>query len=242
MSKKVVPYTDSDKTKKEQVAEMFDTISPQYDFLNTLLSLGIHKYWQNRLVKAVMPLQTKKVLDVATGTGAVALAMYLKGATDVIGIDISMQMLAVGRKRLGKQPSQRIQLMLADAEHIPFPDNTFDAVTVAYGVRNFEHLDTGLCEILRVLKPGAKLAVLEFSKPKSFPVKQFYAVYSRYMLPTIGTLFTKDKRAYSYLPESVQQFPEGESFLRILQQQGFIHTQCNPLTFGIVSLYTAFKP
>lgn len=241
MNKKVVPYIESDKSKKEQVAEMFDTISPRYDLLNGLLSFGIHLYWKRCLIRSVMPLQEKKILDVATGTGAVAVGLYKHGAKDITGVDISSQMLQVGRNKLTREQTKCITLQQADAEHLPFDANTFDAVTVAYGVRNFENLEAGLAEIRRVLKPGAQLSVLEFSKPKVFPVKQLFAFYSRYMLPVIGKLLTKDKRAYSYLPESVQQFPEGESFLRILQQQGFNHTQCKPLTFGIVSLYTAYK-
>lgn len=221
---------------------MFDSISPRYDFMNALLSFGIHKYWQHRLIGTVIPVSQKKILDVATGTGSVAKALHRAGAQDITGIDISLQMLEVGKKRLTASETKHIRMLQADAEHIPFSDNTFDVVTVAYGVRNFENLEKGLSEIYRVLKPGAQLAILEFSKPQTFPIKQLYALYSRYILPVIGKLFTKDKRAYSYLPESVQQFPEGSSFLRILQQQGYTHTQCQPLTFGIVSIYTACKP
>jgi demethylmenaquinone methyltransferase/2-methoxy-6-polyprenyl-1,4-benzoquinol methylase len=242
LRKQVVPYHDSDKNKKAQVAEMFDNISPRYDFLNALLSFGIHKYWQSCLIKSVMPLEHKNVLDVATGTGAVAFALARKGASHITGIDISNQMLEVGKKKLAAMNRPDIKLEYGDAEHMQFADNTFDAITVAYGVRNFENLEKGLSELLRVLKPGATLVVLEFSKPKVFPVKQLFGIYSRYVLPLIGKLIAKDKRAYNYLPESVQQFPEGASFLRILQQQGFIHTSCKPLTFGIASLYVAYKP
>ncbi len=221
---------------------MFDNISPRYDFLNALLSLGIHKYWQNCLIKAVSPLRNKKVLDVATGTGAVAFALSKKGAAHITGIDISNQMLEVGRKKLSTMKISNISLEYGDAEHIHFETNSFDGITVAYGVRNFENLEQGLNELLRVLKPGARLAILEFSKPKVFPVKQLFGFYSRYVLPLVGKLIAKDKRAYNYLPESVQQFPEGDAFLRILQQQGFTQTTCKPLTFGIASLYIAYKP
>jgi demethylmenaquinone methyltransferase/2-methoxy-6-polyprenyl-1,4-benzoquinol methylase len=242
LSKKVLPYYDSDKNKKQQVAEMFDNISLRYDFLNTLLSLGIHKYWQRCLIKAVSPLKEKYILDAATGTGAVAFDLVKYGARKVVGIDISNQMLEVGRQKIKDQHISNVTLEYGDAEHIGFDDHTFDAVTVAYGVRNFENLELGLQELKRVLHPGAKLAILEFSKPKIFPVKQFYYIYSRYLLPFIGKLIAKDKRAYNYLPESVQQFPEGHAFLRILQEQGFINASCKPLSFGIASLYVAYKP
>ncbi len=242
MQKKVVPYHNSKKDKKEQVAEMFDNISNRYDFLNSLLSLGTHKYWQQRLTHSISPIEGKHILDVATGTGAIAFALSAKGAKQIIGIDISQQMLNVGLKKLKSSGIKNVILLPGDAENIQFENNSFDAVTVAYGVRNFSNLETGLREILRVLKPGAQLAVLEFSKPKIFPIKQLFRFYSRYAIPFIGRLVAKDQRAYSYLPESVQQFPEGESFLRILRQEGFINATCKPLTFGIASLYVAYKP
>jgi demethylmenaquinone methyltransferase / 2-methoxy-6-polyprenyl-1,4-benzoquinol methylase len=242
MTEKVVPYKNSEAGKQEQVAQMFDSISHRYDLLNTILSFGVCIYWRKRLVNAVKPIEQKIILDVATGTADIAIALSKYNPVKVIGTDISEEMMSIGRKKVAqKKLGSIIELIKAPAERLPFDDNKFDIVTVAYGVRNFEHIEKGLDEILRVMKPGAKLAILEFSKPKKFPIKQIFTFYFRQILPLIGKWVAKDARAYTYLPESVQEFPEGESFLRILQSQGFVKTQCKELTFGIASLYTAFK-
>lgn len=222
---------------------MFDNISPRYDLLNIVLSLGMCIYWRNRLIKSVLPLQQKTLLDVATGTADVAIAASRKHPLQITGTDISDEMMRIGREKIARQaPGASIELVNAPAEQLPFDDNKFDVVTVAYGVRNFERTEAGLREIYRVMKPGGKLAVLEFSKPKVFPVKQLFRIYFRWILPLLGRWVAKDAHAYTYLPESVQEFPEGEAFLRILQKQGYVNTQCKALTFGITSLYTAYKP
>ena len=242
MSDKVVPYKDSDKTKTAQVADMFDSISHRYDLLNGVLSLGIYKYWRNQLVKALKLLEGKTVLDVATGTADVAIEIAKHKPSIIIGCDISEQMMVLGRKKIKKKNlATLIHLQYGDASQVPYDSNKFDCISVAYGVRNFENLERGLQEINRVMKNGGCLAILEFSKPKYFPIKQIFQLYFKYILPLIGKIVAKDNRAYSYLPESVQQFPEGESFLRILQKQGFTNTKCKSLTFGIASLYTAYK-
>jgi len=243
MPEKVVPYKGSGKAKEQQVEEMFDNISRRYDLLNGLLSLGVHRYWRNALVKSVQPVQGKNIIDVATGTADVALGLAKYHPLKVTGTDISEEMMNVGRAKVSRKGLENIiGFMKASAEQLPFDDNKFDVATVAYGVRNFENTERGIREIFRVLKPGAQIAVLEFSRPKTFPIKQIFTFYFKRILPLVGRLIAKDTRAYTYLPESVQEFPEGEAFLRILQSQGFIKTRCKALTFGIASLYTAYKP
>jgi demethylmenaquinone methyltransferase/2-methoxy-6-polyprenyl-1,4-benzoquinol methylase len=243
MSEKVVPYKDSDKGKKEQVAEMFNSISRRYDLLNTVLSAGINKFWKKQLIKATKPVNGKIVLDVATGTADVAIALAAYHPASITGVDISEKMMEIGRSKIEEKGLQNlIELKTAGAEELPFDNNKFDIVTVSYGVRNFELLEKGLLEIYRVMKPGARLVILEFSKPKGFPIQQLFSLYFRLILPLIGRWIAKDAHAYTYLPKSVQEFPEGDAFLRILQSQGFAQTQCKPLTFGITSLYTALKP
>lgn len=228
--------------KKEQVAQMFDNIAPSYDLLNKLLSLGIDRWWRYKAINQLKELQPKNILDVATGTADVAIATIRLNPHAVTGIDISNQMLEIGREKVKKlNLASKITLLQADAENLPFESNTFDAITVAFGVRNFENLDKGLAELYRVLKPSGKLVVLEFSKPKIFPVKQVFNIYFKYVLPFIGKLISKDKSAYTYLPESVQAFPEGTNFTNILQQTGFKLTKCTALTLGISSLYTGVK-
>ncbi|MBX2965637.1 MAG: bifunctional demethylmenaquinone methyltransferase/2-methoxy-6-polyprenyl-1,4-benzoquinol methylase UbiE [Cyclobacteriaceae bacterium] len=238
----VVPYKDQSATKKEQVAQMFDNISHRYDFLNHFLSLGIDKGWRKKAVRILKPEQPKVILDVATGTGDFALQSLALNPDKIIGVDISAGMLDVGRKKMdAKNVSHIVELIQADSENLPFEQNKFDAVTVAFGVRNFENLVKGLSEIFRVMKPGATFVVLEFSRPKRFPFKQGYNFYFKAILPKIGRWISRDKAAYDYLPESVEAFPDGQDFLQILKDVGFNQVTCKPLTFGISSIYTAKK-
>ena len=237
----VVPYKDS-LSKKDQVAKMFNNISRRYDFLNQLLSLGIDKMWRKRAIRVLEPLKPKTILDVATGTGEFALEALKLNPDKIYGIDIAEGMLDIGRQKIqAKKASALVELLHGDSENIPFKENKFDAVTVAFGVRNFENLKRGLSEILRVLKPGGMVVILEFSKPASFPFKQIYNFYFRFILPRIGSIVSHDKAAYTYLPKSVEAFPDGEDFLRILHDVGFKNTQCSSLTFGISSIYIGTK-
>lgn len=238
----VVPYKEKNSSKKEQVAQMFNNISGRYDFLNHFLSLGIDKGWRRKAVKILAASKPELVLDVATGTADFAIQSLQAGPHHIVGVDISEGMLNVGREKIARKGlTQKIELRLGDSENLPFPDNNFDAVTVGFGVRNFENLKLGLQEINRVLKPGGQLIVLEFSRPKRFPFKQVYNLYFKFILPRIGRLVSRDKSAYTYLPESVEAFPDGERFLAILHETGFKNTACKPLTFGISSIYTAHK-
>lgn len=242
----VVPYKDQDASKKAQVAQMFDNISPRYDFLNHFLSLYIDVYWRKTAIKTLRTLlanpQEASILDVATGTGDFGLEALRLHPKKVIGVDISEGMLAYGREKIKKRGLQdKITLLSGDSESLPFEDNSFDAVIVAFGVRNFENLEKGLANILRVLKPNGALVILEFSKPRSFPMKQLYNFYFKYILPTIGRLISKDKAAYQYLPDSVQAFPDGENFTAILNKIGFQTTQCKKLTFGTCAIYQGKK-
>lgn len=238
----VVPYKEEKVSKKEQVARMFDNISNRYDFLNHFLSLGIDKGWRKKAVKLLKPFEPKFILDVATGTGDFALQALELQPVKIIGIDISEGMLEVGRKKMKQRGlSEKIEMKSGDSENLPFSDNNFDAVTVGFGVRNFENLEKGLLEIYRVMKPGALLVILEFSRPKRFPFKQVYNFYFKAILPKIGRWVSRDKAAYTYLPESVDAFPDGLDFINILNTVGFKHTACKPLTFGISSIYTAQK-
>jgi len=240
---KIVPDASSKLSKKEQVADMFNNIAGKYDFLNHFLSLGIDKGWRKKAIKSIAAIQPKTILDVATGTGdlAIAAAQRIDGSR-ITGVDIAAQMLEVGRKKTAAlQLDQRISMQVADSEQLPFADQSFDAVTCAYGVRNFEHLEAGLKEMNRVMRPGGKLAILEFSRPKKFPVKQVYNFYFKYILPSFGKMVSKHSTAYTYLPESVMAFPEGQDFCAILQRCGFKLAAARPLTFGITTLYTAEK-
>lgn len=240
--KVVTPYKKEDAGKKEQVAEMFDNIAGSYDFLNHFLSLGIDKMWRTKAIRSIKEVQPQKILDVATGTADLAIAAMKLQPQQIIGVDISNKMLDCGRDKIVKKGLDKtIDLQWGDSENLPFEDNTFDAITVAFGVRNFENLEKGLLEMHRVLRPGGKLAVLEFSKPKKFPIKQLFNFYFKNVLPTLGKMVSKDNRAYTYLPESVQVFPEGQTFMKILEQLNFNSTTCEALTFGIASLYTAKK-
>ena len=237
----VVPYKES-LSKKDQVAKMFNNISRRYDFLNQLLSLGIDKMWRKKAIGVLKPLKPRTILDVATGTGEFALEALQLKPDKVVGIDIAEGMLEIGRRKiLAKNAAATIELMLGDSENIPFTENKFDAVTVAFGVRNFENLKRGLTEILRVLKPGGMVVILEFSKPSSFPFNHIYNFYFKFILPRIGSFVSNDKAAYTYLPKSVEAFPDGEDFLHILHDVGFKNTKCSSLTFGISSIYIGTK-
>jgi demethylmenaquinone methyltransferase / 2-methoxy-6-polyprenyl-1,4-benzoquinol methylase len=238
----VVPYKEEKAGKKEQVAKMFNNISHRYDFLNHFLSMGIDRVWRKTAIRLLKPLHPRKILDVATGTGDFAIQALTLDPERVIGIDISDGMLDVGRKKVERlKLSHKIELLKGDSENLQFDDGTFDAVTVGFGVRNFEDLEKGLREIRRVLKPQALLVVLEFSRPRTFPMRQLYNFYFKNILPGLGRLISSDKSAYTYLPESVEAFPDGMDFENILKKVGFKETACKPLTFGISSIYTARK-
>jgi demethylmenaquinone methyltransferase/2-methoxy-6-polyprenyl-1,4-benzoquinol methylase len=238
-----IPYKNSDKSKKEQVAGMFNNIAHKYDFLNHVLSLGIDTIWRNRAIREMKKNQPKIILDVATGTGDFAIAAARKLTPDlIIGIDISHNMLEIGKQKVSKkQLDDCIQMQYGDCESLPFPENYFDASITGFGVRNFENLHKGLQEMVRVLKPGACAYILEFSMPHVFPVKQLYALYFKYILPTIGRIFSKDTSAYTYLYDSVQAFPYGEAFAQQARNAGFSNTKCLPFSFGITTLYVCKK-
>ena len=242
MHKSVKPYKDSQEKKKKQVELMFDNISSQYDGLNRVISFGIDQSWRRKVIKMVSDKNPEKVMDVATGTGDLAIAIAQTHAKEIVGVDISNGMLDVGRRKIeAQQLSDKIEMVQADSENLPYKDNTFDAITVAFGVRNFENLDLGLQEIQRVLKPGGIFVVLETSNPTKFPYKQGYNLYNKRVLPLIGKLFSKDKSAYSYLSESASVFPFGEAFNNILKKNGFINVEHFPQTFGVATIYKATK-
>lgn len=227
---------------KHYVSTMFDSIAERYDFLNHFLSLGIDRYWRNRLVKEVRRHSPQNILDIATGTGDMAIALLKTNARAITGIDISQKMLDKGRQKIRKRKYEdRIKLELSDGEALSFDDNTFDAVTVAFGIRNFEDLNAGLAEIYRTLKPDGVAVVLEFSMPKNFMVRQVYCCYFLHVLPFIGKLFSKNKYAYSYLPQSVKTFPKREEFVQHLHAAGFTDTRRVSLTFGIAEIYIGSK-
>lgn len=242
MSKTITPYKTSSLSKKEQVAQMFDTISGNYDGLNRVISFGIDIKWRKKVLQLVANKKPTTVLDIATGTGDLAILMAETTAQKIIGLDISSGMLEVGQKKIdSKNLNNKIEMLLADSENMPFDDNTFDAITVAFGVRNFENLDKGLAEILRVLKPNGIFVILETSNPTRFPFKQGYVFYTRNILPLIGKLFSKDNVAYGYLSESAAVFPFGEALNNILRKIGFIDVVALPQTFGVATIYTATK-
>jgi demethylmenaquinone methyltransferase/2-methoxy-6-polyprenyl-1,4-benzoquinol methylase len=240
---KVTPYKNLDTSKKEQVATMFNNISKTYDFLNHFLSLGIDIIWRKIAIKELLKDKPDTILDVATGTGDFAFeALDILKPKKIIGVDISEGMLAVADKKIiERNKSEVFEVRLGDSEKLLFDDNSFDAVTVAYGVRNFENLEKGIADMLRVLKPNGKAVILEFSKPKAFPVKQLYNFYFKYITPTIGKVFSKDNSAYAYLPESVAAFPDGSNFTALMDKVGYKNTKCRPLAFGICSIYTGVK-
>lgn len=236
----VTPY-NAEESKKAQVERMFDKIAPRYDFLNRVLSLGIDVWWRKRALRYLKGRPAAELLDVATGTADVAImAARMLGSERIVGVDIANQMLELGREKIRQAGLDAvIRLETGDSEALHFSDASFDAVTVAFGVRNFENLEKGLSEMRRVLRPGGRLVILEFSRPRLFPIKQLYNGYFKYVLPLIGRLTSRDIRAYTYLFESVQAFPEGADFLTILSKTGYQNAQCERLTLGICSIYTA---
>jgi len=239
---KVKPYKDSDLNKKEQVTQMFDNISKEYDGLNRVISFGIDIKWRNKVVDIVAKSHPENILDIATGTGDLAISMAKTNAKKIVGLDISDGMLEVGRKKINaKKLNTKISMMIGDSENLPFEDDSFDAITVAFGVRNFETLEKGLAEIYRVLKPEGVFVILETSMPTKTPFKQGYNFYTKYILPTIGKVFSKDQSAYSYLCESASVFPFGEALNNILRKTGFINVVDQPQTFGVATIYSASK-
>jgi demethylmenaquinone methyltransferase/2-methoxy-6-polyprenyl-1,4-benzoquinol methylase len=236
----VTPYSPEG-SKREQVEQMFDNISPKYDLLNRLFSMGIDQGWRRKVVRLLGREPVEHLLDVATGTADLAILGATK-AKRVTGVDISEGMLGHGRTKVAKRGlEQRIVLQRADSESLPFADNTFDAVTVAFGVRNFEHLEQGMREMQRVLKPNGRLFVLEFSKPLKAPMKQLFRFYFHRVMPAVGRTVSKDSAAYTYLPKSVDAFPEGQAFLDILAKAGLREGKAEPLTGGIATLYKGRK-
>lgn len=242
MSKNITPYKDSGLGKKEQVAQMFDNISGNYDNLNRVISFGIDIKWRKKVLKIVQDAMPKTILDIATGTGDLAILMAETKAEQIIGLDISAGMLEVGVKKIAeKNLSKTIEMVLGDSENMPFDANYFDAITVAFGVRNFETLEKGLGEILRVLKPEGVFVILETSVPDKTPYRQGYNFYSKNILPLIGKLFSKDNEAYGYLSESAAAFPYGEALNNILRKVGFIDVVAMPQTLGVATIYVASK-
>ena len=242
MTTKVTPYKDSTLSKKKQVAQMFDNVSHNYDVLNRVMTFGIDIKWRKKVVAIVGKTNPETILDIATGTGDFAIMLSELHPKKIIGLDISEGMLEVGIKKVKeKNLDGLIEMVLGDSEKLPFDDASFDAITVGFGVRNFENLDKGLQEIHRVLKPKGIFVVLETSQPEKFPVKQLFYFYSKFIIPTIGKLFSKDKRAYTYLPQSAAIFPYGKKFNNILLKNGFNNATNKPLTFGAASIYIATK-
>ncbi len=242
MSKSVTPYKNSDLGKKEQVTQMFDTISGNYDNLNRVISFGIDVKWRKKVVQLVADKNPETILDIATGTGDLAILMTKTSAKKIIGLDLSAGMLEVGKQKIHtKKLSDKIEMVLGDSEKISYPDNSFDAITVAFGIRNFENLEKGLSEILRVLKPNGIFVILETSIPQKIPYKQGYKLYSKFILPLIGKLFSKDNVAYGYLSESASIFPYGDALNNILNKIGFIDVVALPQTFGVATIYSASK-
>ena len=242
MSETIKPYQNSDQSKKEQVAQMFDTISGNYDGLNKIISLGTDASWKKKILQMVKLQKPTSILDIATGTGDLAILFAETSAKEIIGLDISQGMLDIGKKKIeAKKLNTKIQMVLGDGENIPYSDNYFDVITVAYGVRNFENLEKGLSEILRVLKPNGTFIILETSVPTQFPFKQGYYVYTNFIMPTIGKLFSKDQKAYTYLSNSAQNFPFGEALNNILRKIGFIDVKDLPQTMGVATIYKETK-
>lgn len=243
MSKTVTPYKEASVGKKQQVAKMFDNISGTYDFLNHFLSFGIDVIWRKKAIRSLQSIRPKFMLDVATGTGDFAFeSIKILNPEKIIGVDISQGMLDVANAKITKRNlKDKFEVQLGDSEGLLFENDIFDAVTVAFGVRNFENLHRGLADIHRVLKPGGKAVILEFSNPTKFPIKQLYNFYFNTVTPFFGKFFSKDKSAYRYLPESVAQFPDGESFVDILKSIGYQHIESKPQSFGICTIYIANK-
>ena len=243
LEKKVTPYKNSTLNKKEQVEKMFDTISENYDGLNRVISFGTDIKWRKKVLATIIEHQPESILDIATGTGDLAIKFAEKtSARKIIGLDLSEGMLSIARKKVVDTAlKDTIEFIKGDSEALPFKDNMFDAITVSFGIRNFENLEKGLSEILRVLKPNGLFIILETSVPTKFPFKQGFQFHSKIILPLIGKLFSKDKFAYNYLSESAYVFPYGEKLNNILQKIGFINVINKPQTFGVATIYTATK-
>ena len=238
----VKPYNKEESSKKEEVAEMFNNISKRYDFLNHFFSLGIDKLWRKKAVKMLSDTKPQRMLDIATGTGDFAISALRLNPKEIIGVDISRGMLDVGISKMKKKGIDNIiKMRMGDSEDLPFEDGYFDALTVGFGVRNYENLEKGLGEMLRVLRPEGKAVILEFSKPKSFPVKQLFGFYSKYIIPFFGKKVSKDARAYEYLPESVAAFPEGEDFMKIMRSVGYKDVKAKRVSGGISTIYSGIK-
>ena len=238
----VKPYNDEGESKKSEVRTMFNTIAPRYDFLNHFLSLGIDKLWRKRAIKTLKDIAPKHIIDVATGTGDFAIKAHQMLGCNVTGTDLSVGMLEVAKQKVADLGlAEKIDLAEADSEQLPFEDNTFDAVTVAFGVRNYENLDKGLAEMARVIKPGGRMVILEFSKPQTFPFKQIYMFYFKHILPHLGGFVSHDKKAYEYLPQSVLAFPDGEEFESHMKQVGIEPKERKSQTFGIATIYVGEK-
>ncbi len=238
----VTPYKDSKLAKKQQVSQMFDTISGEYDHLNRVISFGMDQPWRRKVIKLITDRRPNNVLDIATGTGDLAISLAEKGLKNITGLDLSEGMLAVARKKIEEKGlTDKVGTQVGDSENLPFADNHFEAICVAFGVRNFENLEKGLQEIYRVLKPGGIFVVLETAVPRKTPFKQGYKLYAKYILPAIGKLFSKDKSAYGYLSESASVFPCGEDFNNILRKTGFTNVKDRPQTMGAASIYTGSK-
>ena len=242
MKKSVTPYNQED-SKKKQVTEMFDGISTEYDALNRKISFGIDVKWRRRVVDLLIPKKPESILDIATGTGDLALALTATNASRIVGLDISAGMLSVGKDKVkAKNLDNTIEMVIGDSEALTYEENSFDAVTVAFGVRNFENLELGLSELFRVLKPGGTLVILETAVPSRFPFKQGYKFHTQVIIPLMGKLFTRDQAAYKYLSDSAAVFPYGKQFNNILEKMGFIEVEDNPQTLGVASIYCATKP
>jgi len=238
----VKPYNSKDSSKKEEVAEMFNNISRRYDFLNHFLSLGIDRIWRKKAIRQLKEVEPKRILDIATGTGDFAIAALKLNPDEVVGVDISQGMLDMGIQKMKKRGyDNTIKMLLGDSEKLPFEDDSFDALTVGFGVRNYENLEQGLSDMLRVIKPGGKAVILEFSKPKKFPIKQLFGFYSKRLIPFFGKLISKDKRAYAYLPESVEAFPEGQAFKDIMTKMGYKNVESKLVSGGIATIYSGLK-
>ncbi|MBA22823.1 MAG: bifunctional demethylmenaquinone methyltransferase/2-methoxy-6-polyprenyl-1,4-benzoquinol methylase UbiE [Flavobacteriales bacterium] len=243
MKKSVTPYANQQGSKKKQVTKMFDGISSNYDFLNRIISLGIDIKWRNRVVEILMAKKPNSILDIATGTGDLALALYKTRASRIVGLDISPGMLAKGKDKVNAQNLENtIEMVLGDSEALKYKECSFDAVTVAFGVRNFENLELGLSELFRVLKSEGTLVILETAVPTKFPFKQGYSIYTKFLVPLMGKLFTRDQAAYKYLSDSAAVFPHGKQFNNILKKIGFIEVEDRPQTLGVASIYCATKP
>jgi len=238
----IKPY-ESGESKKEQIARMFNNIAHHYDFLNHFLSLGIDKIWRRKAIRELASVNPKKIIDIATGTGDLAIKALILNPSEIVGIDISEEMLTYARQKIQKARKEGIiRFEKGDSEQIQYPDQTFDAAMVAFGVRNFENVQLGINEIYRVLSPGGMVVVLEFSRPQNFMVRIIYDFYFLKIVPFFGKIFSKDNRAYNYLPESVAAFPSGKLFLQYLDKAGFIKCKCKSLTFGIASIYSGIRP